>query len=454
MIHLVLKIADFLRALGIDTGPGEIRDCLAILRLHEPGPIPGETFYHIINTTMVKTYWGADFVRQLMELYLGRDLEATFDLQGRIALAPDRKKKERAATSGGQGPCPALITAIAENNFKQAYAAFKGLHLGISADLKTLEQAKQEVMKACGWLDIVHVITQMKTDGQLDSKAYADARILLDHLHTLIEAEAERQLRRHMPVTVLLEKMARKNPRTESLVDCREDLMDAVQAEVHRLGRKLATRKGRRLRQSASGEVSLGRTMRSALARTGGIPAHLVRMTRQPSRPDLWLICDVSNSVRKFIYFIMTLVYTAQKSFSRIRSFLFVDNLAESTDYFAQHHWQEVLSGLRGIKGINITGFSDYGKVFGQFADNYLDKLTPSTTVMILGDAKNNGHGDSAVHVLPKIRERAKALYWLSPYAREHWSSGDCIMDRYALQCTDAFPCANAIDLSRVLSRI
>ena len=87
-------------------------------------------------------------------------------------------------------------------------------------------------------------------------------------------------------------------------------------------------------------------------------------MTRQPSRPDLWLICDVSNSVRKFIYFIMTLVYTAQKSFSRIRSFLFVDNLAESTDYFAQHHWQEVLSGLRGIKGINITGFSDYGKVF------------------------------------------------------------------------------------------
>ena len=80
-----------------------------------------------------------------------------------------------------------MITAIAENNFKQAYAAFKGLHLGISADLKTLEQAKQEVMKACGWLDIVHVITQMKTDGQLDSKAYADARILLDHLHTSLK---------------------------------------------------------------------------------------------------------------------------------------------------------------------------------------------------------------------------------------------------------------------------
>jgi len=126
--------------------------------------------------------------------------------------------------------------------------------------------------------------------------------------------------------------MRSRNPRTTSFVDCGDGQMAAVGREVKKLGRKLAVRQGRRLKTCHKGRVNLARTVRLSM-KTGQVPVKRVRMAPKPSKPDIWMICDVSNSVRKFIYFMMTLVYATQKSYSQIRSFMFVDNLMESTDY-------------------------------------------------------------------------------------------------------------------------
>lgn len=110
--------------------------------------------------------------------------------------------------------------------------------------------------------------------------------------------------------------------------------------------------------------------------------------------------------------------------------------------------------GIGYLKGYNNSGYSNYGNVLHQFSITCMPQLNNKTTVVILGDAKNNWNKTDGREMIKNIKEKAAALYWLNPMDRSLWYTEDCVMSNYLDHCTKAFQCANIEQLEHVVSDI
>jgi hypothetical protein len=72
-------------------------------------------------------------------------------------------------------------------------------------------------------------------------------------------------------------------------------------------------------------------------------------------------------------------------------------------------------------------GSSDYGNSFADFEHEWMNAITPQTTVIVLGDARSNNL-DPRADILRRIGERSKRLVWLNPEGRMAWGWGDSEM--------------------------
>ena len=108
---------------------------------------------------------------------------------------------------------------------------------------------------------------------------------------------------------------------------------DAARMEVavRRLAERLRARLVRRERSRRRGALAVRRTLRRNLG-LDGLPARLVFRHRRPERPDVVVLCDVSESVRHVTRLMLLFLYTLQSLFTRVRTFVFVSDLAEVTD--------------------------------------------------------------------------------------------------------------------------
>jgi uncharacterized protein len=226
-------------------------------------------------------------------------------------------------------------------------------------------------------------------------------------------------------------------------------LTDAEVLEVRRavqtFGERLRGAERVRIRRAKHGRIDLSKTMRRA-SRTGGVPFTLVRKRRRRDKPKLFLLCDVSDSVRAAARFMLELAYVAQELFERTRSFVFVSELGETTRLFESQSVSVALGHAYGGGVVSIADNSNYGRVLRTFEERHLSEVDRRTTVVILGDGRTNYHDDAA-EVLDKIRARARALVWLCPEARAGWLTGDSAMPRYAPRCTRLFEVKNAREL-------
>jgi uncharacterized protein with von Willebrand factor type A (vWA) domain len=79
---------------------------------------------------------------------------------------------------------------------------------------------------------------------------------------------------------------------------------------------------------------------------------------------------------------------------------------------------------------------SDYGVSLERFLERDGREITARSTILILGDARNNNRISNA-WVVKELRSRARKVYWLNPEARPFWDTGDSIASEYA-RYTDA----------------
>jgi len=451
--YLILEIARLLRSSGVAVGMSEIEDCLCLLKAFG-AQLDRYGFYRLVNSAMIKTAWGEDYILWLVELYYGPNPELHTDSpQMQAATAFSATGEGMAAGSGRCAPVDLLVDAVLGNRAGLVFTLIRGMRLSLEPDCEDRKAAIGDFKRQSGWLETAVILDQRRRQGLITEAAYLQAQAILKKWNTLLEEEVEQQLIKNMSREYLLAEMKKYNPRTADFLDCDNDLEIGMAREIQKLGRRLAIRKGRRRRVGKKGVVGLQKTLRRAI-KTSGIPISLIRMKRKPSRPDLWLLCDMSNSVSRFCYFMLMLVYTAQKRYSHIRSFLFVDMLLEVTDYLEKRDWSETLRGLQTLRGYNLTGYSHYGNVLQQFADQALPEIKPKTTVLILGDAKNNCNIRDGSDVLAEIREKAAALYWLNPISPRLWSSEDCLMEKYREHCTQVFHCSNIEQLEKFLATL
>lgn len=207
-----------------------------------------------------------------------------------------------------------------------------------------------------------------------------------------------------------------------------------MEAAIGPLTRKLAARLARR-RKRRSGRLDFRRTVRRSLA-TGGVPADPQFRHPRPHRPEVWLLCDISGSMATFSRFTLQFTHAMSAHFSRLRSFAFVDTVDEVTDYFGPGI--DFGSALHRVtteaEVVWMDGHSDYGNSMETFLTRYGSQITPRTTIIITGDARNN-YRPTRDSSLAAIAKEARALVWLNPEPMSYWDTGDSTMSAYGQHC-------------------
>jgi uncharacterized protein with von Willebrand factor type A (vWA) domain len=223
---------------------------------------------------------------------------------------------------------------------------------------------------------------------------------------------------------------------------------------IQPLARQLAARISSHRRLRSTGRLDARRTVRRSL-QAGGVPLDVVMRRRHPHRPELVLLCDVSGSVAEFAQFTFTLVHALHDELRRVRSFAFVDGIAEVTDLFesARHeiHVNRFVE-RRGVLGDD--GHSDYGRALTRFVDHYLvDAVSSRSTVIICGDARTNYRPDGA-EALRAIADQARRVFWLNPEPEQEWGATDSAMDDYRAFCRGAFEVRSLRQLGDVIASL
>lgn len=225
----------------------------------------------------------------------------------------------------------------------------------------------------------------------------------------------------------------------------------AVRRFVERLRGGERVRKKRALR----GRLDPRATLRRALT-TGGVPIAAVRRTKRRERARIVLLCDVSDSVRAAARFMLEFVYFAHDLLDKTRSFVFVSELGETTELFAREPLDRALVEAYGGGIVPVQSNSNYGRVLREFEERHASLLDRKTTLVILGDGRTNYHADAA-DSLGRLKDRARAVYWLCPEPRAGWASGDSAMSKYAKHVTKVLEvtCARELeDAARLVTQM
>jgi uncharacterized protein with von Willebrand factor type A (vWA) domain len=210
--------------------------------------------------------------------------------------------------------------------------------------------------------------------------------------------------------------------------------MAELRAVVRPLARQLAARVQRRRRTVATGRLDARRTVRRSL-QSGGVPLDVAWRKRRPHRSEIVLLCDVSGSVAEFARFTLALMYAVHAEVPHLRSFAFVDGVAEVTDLFTDATYEVRVPGLLERPGvIGHDGHSDYGRVFAAFARDHLPALSPRTTVVVTGDARTN-YRDPDAAAFRTIAARVRRVIWLDPEPEHEWGRNDSALPVYRPHC-------------------
>jgi uncharacterized protein with von Willebrand factor type A (vWA) domain len=231
-----------------------------------------------------------------------------------------------------------------------------------------------------------------------------------------------------------------------------EDEIRRMKEAVTRLAQRLKNVVSIKRARAKRGKFDLQRTLRHN-TQFGGVPFDVQFDRRKKNKPQIVVLCDVSDSVRNVSRFMMQFVYSLQDLYSKVRSFIFVADIGEVTKLFEEHEISQAIDlSLRGDV-VNVFAHSDFGRAFKAFHRDNMAAINRRTTVIVLGDARNN-YNLPHEWVLRDIQQKAKQLIWLNPESKTTWGFGDSEMDRYMAFCDVVEECRNLNQLYRVIDRL
>src|SRR5215831_8364645 len=173
----------------------------------------------------------------------------------------------------------------------------------------------------------------------------------------------------------------------------------AVHRVVAQLRRRLATQGLHARGHRRHAQVDVRRTMRASL-QTGGVPVVLKYRPRRPRRPEIYVLCDVSTSVTSASVFFLSVLHALHDTFRKLRSFVFIERISEVTEVFEhERDFRAIAQRISSEGGVaDVSGYTDYGRVWLEFLAEISDELDPRSTLIVLGDARTNGrepHADA-----------------------------------------------------------
>ncbi len=250
-----------------------------------------------------------------------------------------------------------------------------------------------------------------------------------------------------------LERFRRESLAEKSFYNLTEEDIRKMREVVERLAQKLKAVVSMRRRRQRKGKFDLKQTMRRNLGH-GGLPFELVFRQRKREKPKLMILCDISSSVSNVCRFMLQFTYSLQTAFTKIRSFVFVAELGEVTSLFRDNDvYNAIDQAMDGGDVINPYTRSNFGMAFFTFWRDYLAAVDHRTTVVVIGDARNN-YNDPRAWCLREVQKKARNVIWINPESPGAWGFGDSVMDKYLPYCDLAEECRNLKQLSRMVDRI
>ncbi len=283
-----------------------------------------------------------------------------------------------------------------------------------------------------------------------DGAASSVRREALARFEALLRAELERaQIQRN-------EALGPKRPLTEldrALPSGPSADLVAVHRVVAQLRRRLASAGSELRGHHRHDHVDFRRTLRASL-QTGGVPVVIRQRPRRPRRPELYVLCDVSTSVSSAAVFFLSVLHALHDSFRRMRSFVFIERVSEVTEVFARERgFKEVSEMIAREAGVaDVSGYTDYGRVWTELRALIGDDLDRRSTMIILGDARTNGR-DPRVDELAALTACAGRTIWLNPEPRLYWNYGDSVIAAYEPLC-EVFECWTARQLEEFVKQL
>jgi uncharacterized protein with von Willebrand factor type A (vWA) domain len=276
----------------------------------------------------------------------------------------------------------------------------------------------------------------------------------IEEFKTEIEAEIRRRLVADRGVEAMAKTLRKPLPEDVEFMHASREEMQSLKKALQPLTRKLAARLARKRKHGRKGPLDFRNTVRHSLS-YGGVPAEPKFKYPRPAKPELMVVADISGSVAAFARFTLMLVYAMQGQFSKVRSFVFIDGIDEVTEYFkATEDIQEAIHRVNTEADVVwVDGHSDYGHAFEVFWERYGKSIGPKTTVLLLGDARNNYHASQS-WVVREIRRKARHVYWLNPEPRSYWNTGDSIVDDYGIHTDGVYECRNLRQLEGFVEKL
>ena len=272
------------------------------------------------------------------------------------------------------------------------------------------------------------------------------AKLLRDEL-AREEQRTKRALREEVTIRSELESTLRTPLAELSAAD-----VHAADRAVTRLAERLVAKQRLLEKRARHGTIDLRATRRAAKG-TLGIPIVLARRHPRRQKSKLLVLCDVSDSVRAAARYLLLFLYRAQNLWAEARTFVFVSDVAETTDVFRREGAERALALAYGGSVVATSHNSNYGRALAQFAASTGDDLDRSTSVVILGDGRSN-FLDPGLDVLTAIAARARSVTWFCPEPESSWGRGDSRMLDYRGKVSNVFSVATLEDLERAVMRV
>lgn len=453
------RMVEFIRALrasGIRISISESQD--AMFGVHEVGIFNLDHFKQTLKSTLVKEQRDQSTFDYFFPLFFSSNQPPLQDIMEE--LTPEQQQMLQQALQSLSGNSDALRQMLQQLLRGQAMSQEQLEGLGEQSGLSGGDEMYQR-----SWFErrmsrnaqlnalenmIAEMLEELAEMGMSQQALEELSEMLRENLQGLAD-----QISQFVGAT-LAQQMAQKEPEPKpDLLDVpfqrlNPQEVDQMRDEIRKLAAKLRSRAAMRQRRAKSGQFDPRRTIRQSM-KYGGVPLEISFRTRH-KKPKLVLICDLSTSMRYMVEFLMTLVYELADQVQKTNSFIFIDDMKDVTMELEQ---QDSQAAVAKILYENPPGHysTDLGNGLNTFAKNWMHTIDSRTTVIILGDGRNN-YNDPRLDIHGDIQRRARRLFWFCPESPAQWGSGDSDMQRYAAQANHVYLVRTLRDLANAVDEI
>jgi uncharacterized protein with von Willebrand factor type A (vWA) domain len=458
MQRSILEFANILRRNGIRISVDEVMNALTGVELIDLAS--KEQFKTVLKASWIKSAENIEEFNRLFDLFFG-----AFSVP-----------EETLADPLAEGDLKEPVEAVLDQANGLFSPSFRQL---ILEGIATLAAALAETAERAGLGDIRYPLQTSHFAHRIRRELGMDRwPAETEHLLSLLEQEGVSEAERATLEAGIYERtealgqmireyvgrQAQALIRKNELQDLPKDIMDkgfgalspweiqAMREAIRELVKKIRDESALRQKRKQRGRFDLKHTLRRSLA-YGGIPLEVAFRKRKRTKSRIVTLCDVSSSVWNASRFMLHLLYSLQDQFDKVRSFVFVDKLGEVTEGFVRYEVNEAVDAALNEADIPYNRYTDYGNVFQQFCEEYMDAVNRKTTFIVIGDGRNNFFAPGDLY-LSRIRSRARRTIWLNPENRGFWRFGDSMMHRYSKQCDEVRECRNLKQLIEFINEL